>query len=135
MKKTLQEEKNRIIIIMGRLNEQSSPPISNVENIQTHEVVGTFQYGVGFIPNEIGKKQGLQPNKTSIPNGTTRVGGEKIPLLRDSTPDDGTNNISAGFKPKPMEMDEGNPFVAAAHKAKEAGKDSFEVGGKTYKVK
>jgi hypothetical protein len=170
MKKTLQEEKEKILAMMRKLTEQSDKT-SNVENIQTHEVVGTFQYGIGFVPNEIGKKQGLQPNKVTIPGGTTRIGGEQIPLLRD-IPDDGKNDISKGFKTtvnelktseiakwvkeqkakgltdsqieklfdklhtkKTKQMDEGNAFVAAAHKAKEAGKDSFEVGGKTYKVK
>ena len=36
---------------------------------------------------------------------------------------------------KSTEMKEGNAFVGAAKKAKEAGKDTFEVGGKTYSVK
>jgi len=36
-------------------------------------------------------------------------------------------------KPK-NEIDEGNAFVGAAKKAKAEGKDSFELGGKTYKV-
>ena len=35
---------------------------------------------------------------------------------------------------KSVEIDEGNAFVGAAKKAKAEGKDSFELGGKTYKV-
>jgi rubrerythrin len=35
---------------------------------------------------------------------------------------------------KSIEIDEGNAFVGAAKKAKAEGKDSFELGGKTYKV-
>ena len=31
-------------------------------------------------------------------------------------------------------LNEGNAFVGAAKKAKEEGKDSFELGGKKYKV-
>jgi hypothetical protein len=37
-------------------------------------------------------------------------------------------------KEKSIEIDEGNAFVGAAKKAKAEGKDSFELGGKTYKV-
>jgi hypothetical protein len=37
-------------------------------------------------------------------------------------------------KQKTNELKEGNAFVGAAKKAKEEGKDSFELDGKTYKV-
>jgi len=33
------------------------------------------------------------------------------------------------------DLHEGNPFAAAVNKAREEGKDTFEVGGKTYNVK
>ena len=33
------------------------------------------------------------------------------------------------------EVEEGNAFGDAVRKAKEAGEDEFEVGGKTYQVK
>ena len=33
------------------------------------------------------------------------------------------------------EVKEGNAFAGAAHKAKEEGKDTFEINGKTYNVK
>ena len=40
------------------------------------------------------------------------------------------SNIDKGWKAK----NEGNAFGAAVVKAKEAGEDEFEVGGKTFKV-
>lgn len=36
---------------------------------------------------------------------------------------------------KEAELDEGNAFIGAMNKAKEGGKDTFEVNGKTYNVK
>jgi hypothetical protein len=39
-------------------------------------------------------------------------------------------NMSQGFS----SINEGNAFVGAAKKAKEEGKDTFELNGKTYKV-
>jgi hypothetical protein len=39
-------------------------------------------------------------------------------------------NMTQGFS----NINEGNAFVGAAKKAKEEGKDSFELGGKKYKV-
>ena len=49
--------------------------------------------------------------------------------------DESNKEDSEDAEEKSTEMKEGNAFVGAAKKAKEAGKDSFEVGGKTYHVK
>lgn len=42
--------------------------------------------------------------------------------------------FDSGEMNEPLDMTEGNAFVGAAKKAKEEGKDSFELNGKTYKV-
>ena len=45
-------------------------PINIVTTMDGKTVVGTHQYGVGFVSNKIGKERGLEDHPTSIPNGT-----------------------------------------------------------------
>jgi len=42
--------------------------------------------------------------------------------------------FDSGEMNEPLDINEGNAFVGAAKKAKEEGKDSFELNGKSYKV-
>lgn len=60
--------------------------------------------------------------------------GKSIPQMSDDEKKAFFNKIDAAWKGK-GEKNEGNAFGAAVTKAKEEGEDSFEVGGKTYKVK
>ena len=59
--------------------------------------------------------------------------GKSIPSMSDEEKKEFFNKIDAAWKAK-GEKNEGNAFGAAVTKAKEQGDDSFEVGGKTYKV-
>lgn len=60
--------------------------------------------------------------------------GKSLGDMTDQEKKDFFNKIDKSWKGK-GEKNEGNSFGAAVTKAKEQGKDSFEVGGKTYKVK
>ena len=59
--------------------------------------------------------------------------GKSIPQMSDEEKKAFFDKIDAAWKGK-GEKNEGNAFGAAVTKAKEEGEDSFEVGGKTYKV-
>jgi hypothetical protein len=59
--------------------------------------------------------------------------GKSIPDMSDDEKKAFFNKIDAAWDGK-GEKNEGNAFGAAVVKAKEAGDDEFEVGGKTYKV-
>jgi hypothetical protein len=72
-KKTiLENRKKEIVRELRTLNEDASELlVYKMENgKKTNDIVGTHQYGKGFIPNELGKKLGLEPHPTSIPNQT-----------------------------------------------------------------
>ena len=60
--------------------------------------------------------------------------GKSIPQMSDEEKKAFFNKIDKAWKGK-GEKNEGNAFGAAVTKAKEQGKDTFKVGGKTYKVK
>lgn len=59
--------------------------------------------------------------------------GKSIPSMSDEEKKSFFNKIDAAWDGK-GEKNEGNAFGAAVTKAKEAGKDEFEVDGKNYKV-
>lgn len=59
--------------------------------------------------------------------------GKSIPSMSDEEKKEFFNKIDAAWNAK-GEKNEGNAFGAAVVAAKKAGKDEFEVGGKTYKV-
>ena len=59
--------------------------------------------------------------------------GKSIPSMSDEEKKSFFNKIDAAWDAK-GEKNEGNAFGAAVTKAKEAGKDEFEVDGKNYKV-
>ena len=60
--------------------------------------------------------------------------GKSIPSMSDEEKKSFFNKIDAAWDAK-GEKNEGNAFGAAVTKAKEDGKDEFEVDGKKYKVK
>jgi hypothetical protein len=60
--------------------------------------------------------------------------GKSIPQMSDEEKKAFFDKIEAAWKGK-GEKNEGNAFGAAVSQAKEEGDDSFEVGGKTFKVK
>ena len=60
--------------------------------------------------------------------------GKSIPDMSDEEKKDFFNKIDAAWDGKGEKKNEGNAFGAAVTAAKEKGEDSFEVGGKEYKV-
>ena len=60
--------------------------------------------------------------------------GKDIPSMSDEEKKDFFNKIDAAWDGKGEKKNEGNAFGAAVTAAKEKGEDSFEVGGKEYKV-
>jgi len=57
----LDEEKENVKYVYV-LNAQGKPDLK--------KMIGTHQYGKGFIPNQLGIKMGFEKHSTSIPNGT-----------------------------------------------------------------
>ena len=71
MKKIIRLTESDLTRIVKRvIQENIDAPIKNVIDVKTGEMVGTYQYGVGFVPNEIGMEMGYDEDPTSIPNGT-----------------------------------------------------------------
>jgi hypothetical protein len=60
--------------------------------------------------------------------------GKSITDMSDEEKKDFFNKIDSAWDGKGEKKNEGNAFGAAVTAAKEKGEDSFEVGGKTYKV-
>jgi hypothetical protein len=72
-KKTILENRRKEIVRELRMLNEDAPEllVYKMENgKKTNDIVGTHQYGKGFTPNELGKKLGLKPHPTSIPNQT-----------------------------------------------------------------
>ena len=80
-------------------------PIKMVHSTKNDDkLVGTHQYGKGFIPNELGKELGFKSHPTSIPN-YTKMGGDASEdpdafLANESVPDHNFKN------PTPEEGDD-----------------------------
>ena len=70
MKKTIRLTESELTRLIKRIVSENKPPIKNVIDLETGEMVGTHQYGVGFTPNRIGIEMGYEPHPTSIPDGT-----------------------------------------------------------------
>ena len=71
MKKIIKlTERDLTRIVKRVIKENSEAPIKNVIDVETGEMVGTHQYGVGFVPNKIGMEMGYDEDPISIPNGT-----------------------------------------------------------------
>lgn len=135
MKKTLQEEKNRILKLMEQgmvPNTNQTPDTNDLEDAMGEFVLNCLESGMNhegiktIIVNMV--DDALEANDDN-------EGGRLFPQ-DDEEIDEYSKiydkNMSQGFK---NEVKEGNAFIAAANKAKEEGKDTFELGGKTYNVK
>jgi hypothetical protein len=57
-------------IIKRVIRENRNASIRNVIDFETGEMVGTHQYGIGFVPNELGLEMGYSEDSESIPDGT-----------------------------------------------------------------
>jgi hypothetical protein len=71
MKKIIRLTESDLARIVKRvIRENRNAPERNVIDFETGEMVGTHQYGIGFVPNEIGLEMGYTEHPTSIPDGT-----------------------------------------------------------------
>ena len=57
-------------IVKRVIRENRNVPTRNVIDFETGEMVGTHQYGIGFVPNELGLEMGYSEDSESIPDGT-----------------------------------------------------------------
>jgi hypothetical protein len=115
MKKTLKESQERIIEIMSQTNELLGPSAPSAPSEE--EVKERLQYFVMF----------------QMKQGDLTIDEVKQMIMGWIDEEAGGNDNE--YNMKDTELDEGNAFVAAVNKAKEAGKDTFDLNGKTYKVK
>jgi hypothetical protein len=82
MKKIIRLTESDLARIVKRvIKENRDAPIRNVMDLETGEMVGTHQYGVGFVPNKRGLRMGYNEDPTSIPDGT-RFEPSENPLMR-----------------------------------------------------
>jgi len=124
MKKTLQEEKERILEISRKINELYDAPMAVAENDEDMEEPiqqETDEYHDQYNKNMSQGFSELEDNKDAE---------EPVQQETDEYHDQFNKNMSQGFS----SINEGNAFVGAAKKAREEGKDSFELDGKKYKV-
>jgi len=71
MKKIIRLTESDLARIVKRvIKENRDAPIRNVIDFETGEMVGTHQYGIGFVPNELGLEMGYSEDSESIPDGT-----------------------------------------------------------------
>ena len=74
-------ESDLIRVVKRIIKENFDAPIRNVIDLETGEMVGTHQHGVGFVPNELGLEMGYSEDSESIPDGT-RFEPSENPLMR-----------------------------------------------------
>jgi len=150
MKKTLQETKERFyqIVEQGATNmAYGFKPTENDENPELNDPMDEFiKEGeplnmaiVEFINNLEAKglsreqiHQELMGVVQAAIQGDTDMesNSEILDEPIDEYGEQYDKNMSQGFS----SINEGNAFVGAVKKAKEEGKDSFKLDGKTYKV-
>jgi hypothetical protein len=57
-------------IVKRVIKENRNESKRNVIDFETGKWVGTHEYGIGFVPNELGLEMGYTEHPTSIPDGT-----------------------------------------------------------------
>ena len=146
MKKTLKEQKERIVELMtqhsgGGYGPSTKPQERNLDN-EKDEVLKSTEYSLRQLSYIITDPEELRTTVNAMLDGLPE---EEEPDMNDEDEGPDANdidsngdeydeqynkNMSQGFS----SINEGNAFVGAAKKAKEEGKDSFELDGKKYKV-
>ena len=131
MKKTLTEEKKRIFEIMSQVDKSFvSSKKTKEEDIEEQGYRGP-DIAPDVQDNYVPPKEGEQTEEEAQEdeNDSLELGGETHEVQEtDEYNNQYVKNMSIGFKP--TEVDEGNAFIAAANKAKESGKDTFELAEK-----
>ena len=135
MKKTLVDEQKRIVSLIKELHGTGYPR-------------GKSEYQPEPIDNEKELEDALR--KCISSGKSIEEVRQKVEEILDELNSDLSSEEDIPFDPEKhsaihaggtrvgipeSELQEGNAFIAAANKAKEDGKDTFELGGKTYDVK
>ena len=79
MRKVVRLTESDLVRIVKRVIKENNAPERNVIDVETGKMVGTHQYGVGFVANKIGERMGYESHPTSIPNGTKMERNELVP--------------------------------------------------------
>lgn len=135
MKKTLDEQKARILSMMGKINEQTLKNNLSDVDVKIKSVVNNIFDNFDSLTRQDAHdmiKELIEPSNNDDNELNRHNETYTHPHETDEYVNQYSNNMTQGFK---SEVKEGNAFIAAANKAKEAGKDTFELGGKTYNVK
>ena len=124
MKKTLQEEKERILEISRKINELYDAPMAVAENDEDMEEPiqqETDEYHDQYNKNMSQGFSELEDNKDAE---------EPVQQETDEYRKRYDKNMTQGFS----NINEDNTFVDAAKKALTEGKDTFKLKGKKYRV-
>ena len=146
MKKTLEEEKQRYRQIVEQVEKPVDPKLNSMksnalsishawgkpkfEENEPHNHAGLFDDKLKAIVTEMFAE--LMGNNMRSHDARNEIQHKLENILSDVY-----NGRPGGvYNPnKESEISEGNAFSGAAAKAKEEGKDTFEIDGKTYNVK
>jgi len=79
MRKVVRITESDLVRIVKRVIKENNAPERNVIDFETGKMVGTHQYGVGFVANKIGERMGYESHPTSIPDGTKMERNELAP--------------------------------------------------------
>jgi hypothetical protein len=79
MRKVVRITELDLVRIVKRVIKENNAPERNVIDVETGKMVGTHQYGVGFVANKIGERMGYESHPTSIPDGTKMERNELAP--------------------------------------------------------
>jgi len=79
MRKVVRLTESDLVRIVKRVIKENNAPERNVIDFETGKMVGTHQYGVGFVANKIGERMGYESHPTSIPDGTKMERNELAP--------------------------------------------------------
>jgi len=138
MKKTLKEQKERIVELMtqhsgGGYGPSTKPQERNLDN-EKDEALKSAEYSLRQLSYIITDPEELRTTVNAMLDEVPEEEEPEEPEEPELPIGDTSNIITGGIKPGIGSLYEGNAFVGAAKKAKEEGKDSFELDGKKYKV-
>jgi hypothetical protein len=133
--KNLRKDRNEQIVIDDVLGGKTKDKEKNLRKDRTEQ-------DIVIDDTLIGKTKNLRKDRNEEKDMVVIdvLGGKTKNIKKDRTeqPDVVVDDILGGkikYEETDEEVEEGNAFTGALAKAKESGKDSFNVDGKTYQVK
>jgi hypothetical protein len=136
LRKDRNEEKDMVVIdVLGGKTKNEKKNFKNLRKDRTEQ-------DIVIDDTLIGKTKNLRKDRNEEKDMVVIdvLGGKTKNIKKDRTeqPDVVVDDILGGkikYEETDEEVEEGNAFTGALAKAKESGKDSFNVDGKTYQVK